>query len=378
MGALIAGGGIAGLTLALALARRGISSQIVERAPHLEETGAGVQLSPNASRVLDDLGLGPALDERATRPDGVSIAEAVTGRRLKRISLGPAAEKRWRAPYRVIHRADLQTILLDAATASGCVDFLFGAEILAVRETATGVALELSTADGAKTLEGGWLAGADGLRSVTRKAVKLPTSVSGSGLKAWRVTLPMTLVPDAFRPDEVTLRLGPGAHMVVYPVRKGAEANVVLIGDDRAESPERLIAGWDDAARELVAAAVHWTAWPLHDRPPDARMHRGKVVLVGDASHASLPSLAQGAAFAIEDAAVLARLVAEGGKDPFAAYEKARIMRVARLQTDARRQMSIDHLGGALALARNAALGMTPESVLKRGLDWMYGWRDAG
>jgi salicylate hydroxylase len=376
--ALIAGGGIAGLTLALALARRNVTSKLFERAAALEEAGAGVQLSPNAGRVLEALGLGPALDAVATRPEGVSICDALTGSRLKRLTLGANAERRWGAPYRVVHRADLQAALAEAVEAAGATEILLGIEIRSVEETKGGVTLETATAQGAGVAEGAWLAGCDGMRSVVRRAVKLPTAVAGTGLKAWRAVLPASAVPAAFDMREVTVWLGPKAHLVLYPVRKGREANVVVIGDDRVSGPAEFAERWAAPARELIAATPSWTPWPLHDRSPDARLKRGRIALLGDAAHAALPSLAQGAAFAVEDAAVLARLIAEGGPDPLGAYQEARIMRVAKLQMNSRRQIRIDHLSGAAATARNAALGLAPEAALIRGLDWMYGWRDAG
>lgn len=378
MGALIAGGGIAGLTLALALSRRGVPSRVLERAKRLEETGAGVQLSPNAGHVLDGLGLSAAIDARASRPEGVRIVDAPTGRTLKRLPLGSSAERRWGAPYRVIHRADLQAVLLEAVEAAPGVELTLGAAVTGARETDGGVEAEIATADGAQIVAGDWIAGADGARSSLRRLVKLPTSVAGTGLKAWRATLPASVLPRAFDLAEVTVWLGPGAHMVVYPVRKGAEANVVVIGDDRASGPDALTSGWAAEGRELVAAGDRWTDWPLHDRLPDARVHRGRVVLLGDAAHAALPSLAQGAAFAIEDAAVLARCVAARGVAGFEDYHRARQMRTGRLQSDARRQMGIDHMSGFQALARNAALSIAPTGLLIGGLDWMYGWRDAG
>lgn len=376
--ALIAGGGIAGLTLALALARRGVTSQLIERAAVLEAAGAGVQLSPNAGRVLEALGLGPALDAVATRPEGVSICDALSGNRLKRLTLGASAERRWGAPYRVVHRADLQAALAEAVEAAGATEVSLGTEIRSVEETESGVTLEIATSEGAGAVEGAWLAGCDGLRSIVRRAVKLPTAVAGIGLKAWRAVLPASAVPSAFDMREVTVWLGPKAHLVLYPVRKGREANVVIIGDDRVSGPMDYAERWAAPARELIAATPSWTPWPLHDRSPDARLKRGRIALLGDAAHAALPSLAQGAAFAIEDAAVLARLVAESGSDPFGAYQEARIMRVAKLQMNSRRQIRIDHLSGAAATARNAALRLAPEAALIRGLDWMYGWRDAG
>ncbi|WP_020177968.1 FAD-dependent monooxygenase [Methylopila sp. M107] len=379
MTALIAGGGIAGLTLALALARRGLTAQLIERAPRLEETGAGVQLSPNAGRVLDGLGLGGALDAVAVRPEAVAIVDAGTGRTLRRLPLGAAAERRWGAPYRVVHRADLQTLLLKAARASGRVEFLLGTSLERVRETGERVEIDVAGLN-AGALSGDWLAGCDGLRSVAREAVKLPTSVAPSGLTAWRATMPANSLPAAFDQACVSVWLGGGAHMVVYPVRRGGRANVVLIGDDSADAPATLVAGWAAPAREAIAAGADgWTPWPLFDRPPDARMQAGRVALVGDAAHPAFPSLAQGAGFAIEDAAVLARLVADRGvPEALPAYQEARLRRVARMQSAARRQMRIDHLSGVAAKARNAALRLAPDAALIGGLDWIYGWRDAG
>lgn len=374
--ALVAGGGIAGLTLALALARRGFSSVVLERAAALQEVGAGVQLSPNAGRVLDALGLGPALDAVATRPEAVAISDALTGRRLKRLTLGESAERRWGAPYRALHRGDLQARLLDAAKATGLVEIRLGATILAARETGDGAALTVAAPDGEETVEGGWIAGADGLRSVVRQAIGLPAASRASGLTAWRCVLPADAVPAAFDLGEVSVWLGPGAHLVLYPVRGGREANVVAIGREGVAGPAAYAERWVAPARELIAAGRGWTPWPLHDRAPDARLSRGRIALLGDAAHAALPSLAQGAGFAIEDAAVLARLVATGGPDALGAYDSARRARTARMQVQSRRQIAIDHMSGLAARGRNAALTLAPEAALIRGLDWIYGWRD--
>lgn len=375
---LIAGAGIGGLTTALALARRGVPCEIVERAPVLEAAGAGVQLSPNASRVLDALGLGPALDAVAVRPEGVTIADALRGRTLKDLPLGRAAERRWSAPYRVVHRADLQAALLDAVRAESATTLSFAAEVTDAVETASGVALDVAVNGVPDRRDGDVLIGADGLRSVVRRAVKLPTAVRSAGLTAFRAVLPASALPSAFAPDRVTLWLGPGAHVVVYPVRAAREANVVLIGAEGAARPSERVSRWAEPARTLVAAAPVWSEWPLFDRATDPRMRRGRIALLGDASHAALPSLAQGAAFAIEDAAVLARLIAAGGGDPLGAYEAARLMRVMRLPGAARRQIRVDHLAGLAAQARNLALSAAPTGALLGGLDWLYGWRDEG
>lgn len=373
---LIAGAGIGGLTLALALAQRGLSSEIFERAAALDEVGAGVQLAPNASRILEGLGLGPALDAVSCRPEGVVISDAPSGRRLKTIPLGAAAERRWGAPYRVIHRADLQAALSAAVGAHSSVRMTLAARVLRADETADGAVLEIETRGERRKVDGSFVVGADGVRSVVRQAVRLPEAVRDTGLIAHRTVLPAEALPDAFPLTHVSVWLALGAHMVVYPVRAGREANIVLIGALGAAPPAERVARWAAPARALIAAAPKWTEWPLYDRAPAARMRRGRVALIGDAAHAALPSLGQGAAFAIEDAAVLARVLSQGGPDPLAAYETARIMRAMRLPEASRRQIAIDHLGGLAARARNMALATAPTSALLRGLDWIYGWRD--
>lgn len=371
---LIAGAGIGGLTAAVALARRGVGSSVFEREAVLQAAGAGVQLSPNASRVLDALGLGPALDAVAVRPEAVTIAEARKGRTLAELPLGRSAESRWGAPYRTVHRADLQNVLLEAAVAAPEITLTLGAAAAEAEDAAEGARLMLS--NGAAH-DGDLLIGADGLRSAVRRAVKLPTEPRATGLTALRAVVPAEALPPAFRGPRVSAWLSAGQHMVVYPVRRGQQANVVLIGPLGAASAEERVADWAEPARRLVAAATAWTDWPLFDRAPDARMRRGRIALIGDASHAALPSLAQGAAFAIEDAAVLARLIGDGNRDPLGQYERTRLMRVMRLAPASRRQIAIDHMGGLAAHARNLALSAAPTGALLGGLDWIYGWKDA-
>ncbi|GLK75216.1 salicylate hydroxylase [Methylopila jiangsuensis] len=374
---LIAGAGIGGLTLALALARRGVACEIFERAAILSEVGAGVQLAPNASRILDGLGLGPALDAAASRPEGVRIVAAESGRLLRRLPLGETAERRWGAPYRVIHRADLHAVLSKAVAAEAGAALHLGGAVTAAETLGGGAAFTVTREGAAGRREGRFGVGADGLRSAVRGALKLSAAVRETGLVAYRAVVPAERLPGAFPLDHVSVWLAPGAHLVLYPVRGGREANVVLIGALGSMTPVERVARWADPARTLAAGAGPWTEWPLFDRPAAPRLRRGALALLGDAAHATLPSLGQGAAFAIEDAATLARLIADGGPDPLGAYEKARLMRVGRLPEASRRQARIDHLGGLAATARNLALAAAPTSALLGGLDWLYGWRDA-
>lgn len=373
---LIAGAGIGGLTLALALARRGVACEVFERTAILSEVGAGVQLAPNASRVLDGLGLGPALDAAASRPEGVRIVAAESGRLLRRLPLGATATRRWGAPYRVIHRADLHAVLAQAVEAEAGATLHLGCAVTSAETLDGGAAFTLMRDGATERREGRFGLGADGLRSAVRGALKLPAAVRETGLVAYRAVVAAERLPAAFPLDQVSVWLAPGAHLVLYPVRCGREANVVLIGALGSATPTDRVARWAEPARALVAAAETWTEWPLFDRPAAPRLRRGALALLGDAAHATLPSLGQGAAFAIEDAATLARLIAEDGPDPLGAYEKARLMRVGRLPDASRRQARIDHLGGLAATARNLALAAAPTAALLGGLDWLYGWRD--
>lgn len=379
---LIAGAGVGGLTLALCLARAGLPVRLLERAEALEEVGAGLQITPNAGRVLDALGLGPALDAVAVLPMGFSIHDALSGQRLARLPLGRHVRERWGAAYRVIHRADLQRVLVEAVRAAG-VEPQLGAAVDAYGETDAGIAVRL--VDG-RQIEGRLLVGADGVRSTVRRLLGDGSAPRRSGTIAWRAVAPMRAVPHALRGAEGGLWMGPRAHLVHYPVQSGSAVNLVAVTRGRTEEGWGIdtdgqllraeLQGWSQVPLAMVAAAESWLTWPLADREPMGG--NGRVTLLGDAMHGMLPHLAQGAGMAIEDAAVLAKALQANHGDAASvlrAYEAARLPRVSRVVREARRNGEVYALSGMAAKARNIAIRMMGDERLIDRYDWLYGWQ---
>lgn len=387
----IVGAGIAGLTLALALARRGVECMVLERAAVLAEVGAGLQLSPNASRVLRDLGLGDAIDRAGVRPAALVVRDAAAGgRAIVRLPLGSAIEATYGAPYVVIHRGDLQAALLDAVRSTPGIGLTTGVDVRAIDVTAA--AARLTLAGGPVTdVTADVVVGADGVRSFVRRHVFGGGDAAYTGRTAWRATFPAEAEPAGLELATATgLWLGGGAHLVHYPIRAGREINLVAAVDDGwredgwdvAGNPAVLLeafAGWPPAVLDLLARPTAWRRWALCGAPDDTPWRRGRAVLIGDAQHAMLPFVAQGGAMAIEDAAVLARHLADPAQpldDRLARFEAARRDRVRAVVATARRNASVYHLTGLPAAARNAAMRVLGPKGLARQMDWIWGWRE--
>jgi salicylate hydroxylase len=385
---VVAGAGIGGLTAALALAGKGFRVVVLDQAERLEETGAGIQLSPNATRVLDRLGLTARLTEAAVAPDAV-LVRTHTGRGIVRIPLGSTARQRYGAPYWVVHRVDLQAALLGAVRANPDIALRLGARAEDFAVHSKGITVQLRTARGPADEHGIGLIGADGLWSTLRARLGDTQPPRFARRTAWRTMLPAQLLVPEFRQPVVALWLGPDAHLVIYPVRGGEAANLVAIVRDEwheqgwnapGRSSELLAhyAAWPPLVRNLLALPERWQKWALFDRAPLWRWGNGPVTLLGDAAHPMLPFLAQGAAMAIEDACVLADCLAAGPDAPESAlrrYERQRRRRTARAQRAARLNGRIYHLAGPAAFLRNRALrARGGESLLAR-YDWLYGWR---
>ncbi|MEP9397359.1 FAD-dependent monooxygenase [Mesorhizobium sp. KR2-14] len=390
---IVAGAGIAGLAAALAFARRGFSVEIFERSESLVEVGAGLQLSPNATRILDRLGVLELLLPKAVHPQSVILRDARTLTELARVPLGASAEQRWRAPYLVVHRADLQAALLEAVSRLPAIRLTKGAELREFSGDGSGVAASFQAPGGttADTI-GLLLVGADGVWSSVRGLV----GGGGSqfhGELAWRTVIQSDSEAGrafaSFASDNaVNAFLHSGSHLIAYPVRGGAAFNLVAFTPGKA-----LAEGWADKAdiamlkramrhtapalARLAEDAGPWTAWPIHTVPAKSRWVASGVALIGDAAHAMTPFAAQGAAMAIEDADTLAAFVADRSGElnaALAAWEASRRPRVAAVA----RRGAFNHFAwqawGPVALARNLVLRTRPPEKLAADLDWLYGW----
>ncbi len=395
---LIAGGGIGGLTTALACARAGARVALFERSTEFNEVGAGIQLGPNAMRVLYGLRLTQALDQRVAFPEQLQVRHALSGVLLGWLRLGATARRRYGAPYATVHRADLQALLVDALREQGDVALHLNSVVQTVAQTDSAVSLQLGDE---RQVQGDVLVAADGGWSGIRRQLLADGTPQPTGHLAYRAMVPQADLPVPLRSQQVTVWLGPRLHVVQYPVRGGEWLNVVAIVHG---TPQGDMSHWDHSAnaqdlrlamaatcpnlKALIDAIGYWRLWPLSIRPPMAGPHQhavGRVALLGDAAHPMVPYLAQGAAMAIEDAATLAQVLAKAGVfahgsagESAAAqvpallqdYAGRRWRRNAQVQARAINNGKMFHATGLLRLGRDTALRLGGEWLLDQ--PWLY------
>jgi len=389
--AIIAGAGIGGLAAAMALSQAGFKVAIYESTDKFEEFGAGLQITPNATRVLARLGVLERVRQLSSKPPAVLVLRGSDNAKLMRLPLDDA-ERRWGAEYLVIHRADLQTALVEAVRDQPGIELSLGTTVTGFAANGDTISVRLQRGLTAARDEADLLIGADGLRSQVRSGLGFGPADRADFTRrvAYRALVNAEDVEPRWPRSEIVLRLGPEAHLVQYPLRRGLIINLVATirspsraggGDQQWDGAadrstlERAFAGWSKEARALIGAPVQWRAWPLYCRPPIPSFSLGRAALVGDAAHPMVPFLAQGAAQAIEDAGALGRTVAQAQDIPaaLALYSRDRVERAARVQREALRQGRIYHLGGPLAFARDTTMRMLGPRRLSERYDWLYG-----
>ncbi|MGH6762727.1 MAG: FAD-dependent monooxygenase [Phyllobacterium sp.] len=387
---LVAGAGIAGLSVALALSAKGFSVRVFEKSAILSEVGAGLQLSPNATRLLDRVGVLRRLMPSAVSPDGVFLQDGKHGGTLLRIPFGSEAEKRWGAHYITCHRSDLQTALLGEARQAPNIQIHLAASVNHVIEDDTGVIAAVETGERTEEHRGSLLIGCDGVWSTLRGTTRQGEPTRFTGFIAWRATIAADQVPEGLFPNEtgVIAWVGPKAHLVAYPIRSGKLVNLVIIttGDPPPKQwansgilhdVQHQFQGWNPAIRKLIDAGLEWTCWPLFEMP-DYRFLDGKrMIFIGDAAHALPPFAAQGAAMAIEDAFALARALSSPQpqwQHALKAFEKTRQARVGKVARRGAFNRFVYHATGPVAFARNQMMRLRPNEGFVADLDWLYSY----
>jgi salicylate hydroxylase len=383
---LIVGGGIGGLTAALALARHGIASQLIEQAAEFKEIGAGIQLGPNVFRMFERLGLIDPVSALAVFPENLIMFDSITGEEVTRIPLGDGFRKKFHHPYALIHRADLHKVLLEQCRYSNLIKLDAARKIVDIDESGSAI---MAKAVSGKAYRGAALIGADGLWSTIREFVVGDGKPKPAGHITYRAVLPAAEIPNEYRWRNMGFWAGEKVHFVLYPLRTGELYNLVAVFHSN-----RYEEGWDSygdpaelherfaptcaPVRALLAKIESWRMWVVCDRPPIKNWSRGRITLLGDAAHPMLQYLAQGAGMAIEDAVCLADKVVEMDGDyteAFRAYQQARYLRTGRVQIMARVYGEFYHAGGVAKELRNMMLGSrTPDDAIA-GMDWLYGER---
>ncbi|MGF6917052.1 FAD-dependent monooxygenase [Paraburkholderia sp. 40] len=386
---VIAGAGIGGLAAAIALRQRGCEVVVIEQASQLGEVGAGVQMSPNAVKVLRAIGVEPLIREVACEPVAFTGRDWKSGRVLYRTPIKGVYERVYGAGYYHLHRADLHRALTER----------LGAGALRLGQRATGIEQDRNAAglrlDSGELVEADVIVGADGIHSVVRRSLFGDEKPHFTGNICWRGMVPVDALPKGHVELASSNWLGPKGHVVHYYVRGGAMVNFVAVYETDEWTQEswstpstvdeilETYSGWNQELLTTFSKSEHCFKWALYDREPLSRWTEGRVTLLGDAAHPMLPFLAQGAAMAIEDGYELASKIGSkqsgaGIRETLVEYERQRIPRTSRVQLGARARGTTLHLRSPWErMKRNIGFMLqgfrTPESTTHRA-EWIYGY----
>jgi 3-hydroxybenzoate 6-monooxygenase len=379
---LVVGGGIGGLSTALALSRKGIPVQVLEQAAEFKEIGAGIQLGPNVFRMFEVLGLTDEVFRWAAFPEALEMRDSITGEIVVEMRIDNLYQK-YHAPYGVIHRADLLDRIHAACRGSNLIELIPSRKVVSIEDNGSGVTAHTESG---QTYEGAALIGCDGLWSTVRQYIVGDGKPAVSGHIAYRAVLPTADWPKEYRLPKMIIWCGDKTHLVHYPLRRGELFNLVAVFHSN-----RYEEGWDtygdptelyerfaekcEPVRELLKKVNSWRMWVLCDRPPIKNWSKGRITLLGDAAHPMLQYLAQGACMAIEDAVCLANQIEVANGDYSAAFHKyqdLRYLRTARVQTMAKVYGEIYHANAVVRELRNKVLR---EWADQGGIDmsWLYG-----
>lgn len=378
MPVLIAGGGIGGLTTALALAKKKIETVVLEQAPQLRETGAGIQLCPNVFKMFDYLGIIEPITNIAVFPDNLVYIDGMNGRRFLTISLKEELRRHFKYPYGVFHREELLKTLYKECTKHPEITVHTDSKVVAVEEIAKGVSL---TTEKGIQYTGEALIGCDGLWSVVRKEIEGDKKPRFSGHVAHRGVIHRNEVEEHLRPHNVVHWVRDDAHLVHYPIGSQGLFNIIAIyytdriynQDDTDGAPEELYQKFAGSQPEMLALLEKINPnrkWLLFDRDPIKTWSKGKITLLGDAAHPTLPYLTQGAGMAIEDAVIIAEMIVKYQKDyrkAFQEYEKTRYLRTGYVQLFSRAYGESHH-------SKGVARELRDELISKRTAEENYQW----
>ena len=385
----IVGGGIGGLCTAIALRKIGLKVSVYEQSPNPNEHGAGIQLSPNSTRILRALGLLDALEAVSFKPEFVQFRSWKNARLIARLPLGQTSIDRHGAPYLHIHRQDFHDILKEKAEALG-TDIHHACKLVSLSQNQSAVQLQFSSG---QSFQHDLVIGCDGIKSLVRKLLFADTGAEFTGHVAWRGLVKTENVPQHTFAPSATVWLGPNRHFVNYFVSSGSRINYIAIQENQDWKEEswaipadknelsRAFQGWNKKVHTLIENSEVCYKWALYQHAPLKTWTNARVTLLGDACHAMLPYLAQGAAMAIEDAWVLARMLDQQEDNPILAlphYEKYRRTRTTKMQSASAEQGDMFHLSNAWDITlRNLKLGFgsryLPELALQR-LDWIHAY----